>query len=269
MLRGSIHLLNDNHVFGAVLHQYSTSVTLFRGTLDFSTCTLNFNKMLQPELPYLRDSYWCTIKDTTKNQFLIVFLHDRSLPTCILTVNIRNDELTIVSTIEGPANLINATLRGDKLFGFEGRDTKNLIEFSLTDQTTRIHKIQKGEQFDNNGYMVNAHVWIGDVLLLRKCNIDGTSTNFMFDLVGLEWKKAKYELKDRTIKGMSTNDGNHVNMSIREYGVGNWIHQFRFKGTDSLASLICKAVSRYSQNNQQFFQWFQSKLPKRSKFCAI
>ncbi|KAI6224023.1 hypothetical protein M3Y95_00839200 [Aphelenchoides besseyi] len=212
MLLRPIQFLNDNQVFGSISLNGSNEVTLFRGTLDSTTCTLNFNKMLQFELAFQWLSKWYTVEDKTKDQLLIVFLPFPSGPTQILTVNIKNDELTIVNKIEGPARLINATLRGDKLFGFEGRDTKNLIEFSLTDQTTRIHKIQNAEQFENIGYIADAQVWIGDLLFLGRGvgNTELTSI-FVFDLVGLEWKKTKYEVRGWILE-MSTNDGNQLNV---------------------------------------------------------
>ncbi|KAI6195590.1 hypothetical protein M3Y94_01005100 [Aphelenchoides besseyi] len=96
----------------------------------------------------------------------------------------------------------------------------------------------------------------------------GTSTIYMFDLLGLEWKKTKMEVRG-SIREMSTNDGNQLNVHVRGRGGCYSFHQFQFKETDSLTNLICKAVCRYSQGNQPFFQWFQSKLTKRSKFCAL
>ncbi|KAI6220416.1 hypothetical protein M3Y95_01037800 [Aphelenchoides besseyi] len=162
-----------------------------------------------------------------------------------------------------------STLRGDKLFGFQEWNTKNLVEFSLTDRTTRIHEVQQGDQFEHFGWVGKNHVWIGDVLLLgRNDRRMGTSTIYMFDLLGLEWKKTKMEVRG-SIREMSTNDGNQLNVHVRGRGGCYSFHQFQFKETDSLTNLICKAVCRYSQGNQQFFQWFQSKLTKRSKFCAL
>ncbi|KAI6223440.1 hypothetical protein M3Y95_00890500 [Aphelenchoides besseyi] len=165
-----------------------------------------------------------------------------------------------------PFPVVFPTLQDDKLFGFKDYDLESIIEYSLTDQITREHKIEKYPVQYEYHITFNHHVWVGDKLLVGVNHRDWThlmSKIILFDMVDLKWKKTNYEMKGFII-GLSY--GCHLlTVSTCSMHSTTRIYQFQHTGTDLLMNTIWNAVRRYSQYNAKFYEWFQTKLPQSSK----
>ncbi|KAI6222647.1 hypothetical protein M3Y95_00915800 [Aphelenchoides besseyi] len=187
----------------------------------------------------------------------------------LITFGIINNQVTYKNTLEIPFSICCPTLRDDKLFGFERGYLKNLIEFSLTDQTSRKHKIQEENQPKDYWYIPNGHVWIEDELLVAVYNMkNDMSTILLFDFFGLKWKKTKYELKGR-ITDMSYSNGALFIVNITHVNSETRFYQFQYHVAESLTNLTLKAIRQYLRHNPQFYEWFQSKLAKNSKIRTL
>ncbi|KAI6210392.1 hypothetical protein M3Y96_00323300 [Aphelenchoides besseyi] len=261
-----IVFLDDGRLLATIRHFDLDITTLSVGTFDFNNCVMKFKATIR--------------LDQLANHELFVdekvsILLDARESFNISTINLDDDNIRLENAIQIPRKLRFPRLCGSKLYGFNEinpLDANTLVEFSLTDQTLKEHKIEQRNQLNQMVNYLSEYIWVNNKLLLAPFDEEGKTTTMLlqFDLVDMKWTKTNMEVKGTVSNFAHTAD--HLIVYNNEYDGDNCVHslyQFRLNGTETLAELTWKAMRRYSNEHRELFERFNKNLSITSRFRSM